>query len=175
MKKIKGFTLIEIIVVIAIIGVLAAILVPAMAGYIKKSKISSANDDASSIMKAVSIACSEMDEEEIIVPDGDYYSAAGSATLTSSVSATGNFTLQDFYDAITPYMGEIEGYEFAFTVKDNMCMAVATKTSNYFGSKPTLLSNKNYNTHINSSTTCNDVLLLAKNKFNSTHPADQQI
>ena len=37
-KKQKGFTLIELIVVIAIIGVLAAILVPSMIGYIKKSK-----------------------------------------------------------------------------------------------------------------------------------------
>ena len=37
-KKQKGFTLIELIVVIAIIGVLAAILVPSMIGYVKKSK-----------------------------------------------------------------------------------------------------------------------------------------
>ena len=37
-SKKQGFTLIELIVVIAIIGVLAAILVPSIIGYIKKSK-----------------------------------------------------------------------------------------------------------------------------------------
>ena len=37
MKK-KGFTLIEVIVVVAIIGVLTAILVPAFMGYIRKAR-----------------------------------------------------------------------------------------------------------------------------------------
>ena len=37
-RKFKGFTLIEIIVVIAIIGVLAAILVPSMIGYVNKAR-----------------------------------------------------------------------------------------------------------------------------------------
>ena len=45
-KETKAFTLIELIVVIAIIGVLAAILVPSMVGYVGASKIASANANA---------------------------------------------------------------------------------------------------------------------------------
>ena len=44
MKKVKGFTLIEMIIVLAIIGILGGILIPSWMNYIANSKIKKQND-----------------------------------------------------------------------------------------------------------------------------------
>jgi prepilin-type N-terminal cleavage/methylation domain-containing protein len=55
MKKLnkKGFTLIELIVVIAIIAILAAILIPALLDYIEQANVTRAQSDARSLYSAV--------------------------------------------------------------------------------------------------------------------------
>ncbi len=49
-KKLKGFTLVELIVVIAIVGVLAAMIVPNMISYVRKAKCTAAIASAKTIV-----------------------------------------------------------------------------------------------------------------------------
>lgn len=53
-KNKKGFTLIELIVVIAILAVLAAILVPSILGYVKEARIAANDANARSIYSELS-------------------------------------------------------------------------------------------------------------------------
>ncbi len=52
-KNKKGFTLIELIIVIVIIAILAAVAIPAILGYIERSRQSIRDSEASTVRSAV--------------------------------------------------------------------------------------------------------------------------
>lgn len=51
-RRVKGFTLIELIIVIAIIGILLSILAPTMSAYFRRSRLKTANADAKLVYNA---------------------------------------------------------------------------------------------------------------------------
>lgn len=103
-RKMKGFTLIELIVVIAIIVILAAIIVPLMLGYVKSSKVSKYNSNARSVFEGSQLALTDIIREgETVAPDTAYICRARGDAVC--VTASGEEC------DLTDYLGtEFDGY-----------------------------------------------------------------
>jgi len=90
LKAKKGFTLVELIVVIAILAVLAAILVPTMLGWVKDSRITGADSTADQIKNAYNSVITKLDVKgnNLKKKDGYYSGSKVKGKITLGIENT---------------------------------------------------------------------------------------
>jgi type IV pilus assembly protein PilA len=112
----KGFTLIELMIVVAIIGILAAVAIPAYSNYTKKAKFTEVTQVTQAIKAGIEVCFSDQgDMQECFagsngVPNG----VDGTVTAITAVTAGGSPNTKG--TSATPHFGKYVDYVVVYPV-----------------------------------------------------------
>lgn len=133
-RKQTGFTIVELLIVIVVIGILAAITIVAYNGIQKRASDTRRHSDITIITKAL---------ELYYIDNGRYPAGSGSTTINASWSTTADASWQNLVTALRPYAATLpsdpistpgvavtgsSGYNYAYYANNsNFCGAAAGK------------------------------------------------
>ena len=113
----KGFTIVELVIVIAVIAVLATVLVPTFGNIIEKANKSAALQEARNELTNYVIETDAQGGDDLIIGSGDYFFAVVNGEIKTEAYASVNAALAAFATGSTA--GTAEGNVTPVTVPAN--------------------------------------------------------
>ena len=108
MRSKKGFTIVELVIVIAVIAILAAVMIPTFSGIVGKAKESAAMQEANAAMTTVFAHETEFDTayNYYFIVDNEYWFMRDGQTLTAVDAEDDAFATGDALYAQSPALPE---------------------------------------------------------------------
>jgi len=122
-QKTTGFTLVELMIVIAILGIVSAIAIPAYTGYIETARMTEAKNN---------IAALKLAEEEFFLENNQYFYDTSDSNTNLATASQGLWSASAGDSGVDfTYTVSGSGNSYSITATGNNGTPVAGKTASY--------------------------------------------